>query len=108
MKEKQQEPLYSISVAARLIGVSPRVLRTYEEAELITPHRTRGKTRFYSNLDIKKLQLISYLHREECVNLPGIKVILEIMTGEKTFSKLTGLAQENQPRMQEKNENNEE
>ena len=94
MKQRDQEPLYSISVAARLIGVSPRILRSYEEAELITPHRTSGQTRFYSNIDIKKLYLISYLHQEESVNLSGIKVILAIMAGETTFSKLTSMAQE--------------
>lgn len=79
MTSRDKEPLFSISVAARLIGISPRVLRSYEDADLIRPYRTKGKTRLYSKQDIRRLQIINYLHKQKEVNLSGIKVILEIV-----------------------------
>lgn len=80
MKHRDKEPLFGISVASRLLGITPRVLRSYEEAELITPHRTEGNTRLYSQQDIRKLQVIYYLHKDMEVNLSGIKIILDLLT----------------------------
>jgi len=79
MNEKQ-EPLYSISVASRLVGISPRVLRSYEEAKLINPFRTEGQTRIFSNHDIKKIKIISYLNREKEINLAGIKALFKLIS----------------------------
>ncbi len=75
----KNEPLYSISVASRLVGVSPRVLRSYEDAKLISPYRTDGQTRLFSNQDINKLKVIYYLHQEKEINLAGIKAIFQLM-----------------------------
>lgn len=83
MNKHNQEPLYSISIVSRLTGLSPRILRSYEEAGLIEPYRSRGNTRIYSNADLKKIRLICYLQREKEVNLSGIRVIFEIMTENK-------------------------
>ncbi len=81
MREKRDnEPLYNISIASKLVGVSPRVLRSYEEAGLIKPHRTEGKTRLYSERDIRKMIVIHYLHKEKEVNLAGIKIILSLLS----------------------------
>ena len=75
---QEKEPLYSISVASKLVGVSPRVLRSYEEANLINPFRTHGQTRLFSNHDIQKIKLIHFLHREKEINLAGIKAIFAL------------------------------
>ena len=80
MKHQDKDPLFSISVTAKIIGISPRVLRSYEEANLVCPYRTQGNTRLYSQQDVRRLQLIYYLHKEREVNLPGIKVILDLLT----------------------------
>lgn len=80
MVERNEEPLFSISVVARLIGISPRTLRSYEDAELICPFRTEGRTRLYSKNDIRKLQVIHYLHKKKEVNLSGIKIIMDIIS----------------------------
>ncbi len=80
MKNRDREPLFSISVASRLLGITPRVLRSYEEAELINPYRTQGNTRLYSEQDIRKIQVIYYLHKDMEVNFSGIKIILNIIT----------------------------
>jgi MerR family transcriptional regulator, heat shock protein HspR len=77
---KQNEPLFSISVTARLTGSTPRSLRIYEDAELISPYRTGGNTRLYSQKDLEKLEIICYLHKIREVNLQGIKLLLQIIT----------------------------
>ena len=46
--EDKDRPLYMISVAAELAGVHPQTLRIYEQKGLVSPQRTRGNTRMYS------------------------------------------------------------
>ncbi|GAA3737865.1 heat shock protein transcriptional repressor HspR [Salinactinospora qingdaonensis] len=69
--------LYTISVAAELAGISPQTLRLYEQRGLITPARTQGGTRRYSDNDIARLNRISELVAAG-VNLTGVRHILEL------------------------------
>ena len=50
----RNRPLYMISVAAQLAGVHPQTLRAYEQKGLVTPQRTSGNTRMYSQADIER------------------------------------------------------
>ena len=59
--EDKNRPLYMISVAAELAGVHPQTLRIYEQKGLVSPQRTSGNTRMYSQADIERLQLINAL-----------------------------------------------
>lgn len=61
--EDKDRPLYMISVAAELAGVHPQTLRIYEQKGLVSPQRTRGNTRMYSQADIERLQLINGAYR---------------------------------------------
>lgn len=70
-------PLYMISVAAELAGVHPQTLRIYEQKGLVTPQRTSGNTRMYSQADIDRLQLINEL-TSEGINLAGVIRILDL------------------------------
>jgi MerR family transcriptional regulator/heat shock protein HspR len=70
--------VYIISVAAELAGVHPQTLRTYERRGLVTPKRTAGGTRRYSERDVSRVQLIQQLTQEEGVNLAGVLRILEL------------------------------
>lgn len=79
MRKRDYEPVYSISIAAHLLNVTPRLLRSYEEAGLVSPHRTAGNTRLYSEDDMKQLAVVCYLHQEKEVNLQGIRIILSII-----------------------------
>ena len=61
--EDRNRPLYMIGVAAELAGVHPQTLRIYEQKGLVSPQRTRGNTRMYSQADIERLELIlSLIH----------------------------------------------
>ncbi|HEY5548213.1 MAG TPA: helix-turn-helix transcriptional regulator [Coriobacteriia bacterium] len=71
-------PLYMISVAAELAGVHPQTLRIYERRSLVSPQRTAGNTRVYSDADIERLRLIQQLTQDEGINLSGVVRILEL------------------------------
>ena len=75
--EDKDRPLYMISVAAELAGVHPQTLRIYEQKGLVSPQRTRGNTRMYSQADIERLQLINEL-TDVGINLAGVIRILDL------------------------------
>jgi len=73
------EPRYVISVAARMLDVQTHTLRYYERVGVISPRRSRGNVRLYSDRDIALLQRIKTLVADMGVNLPGVEVILRMM-----------------------------
>jgi MerR family transcriptional regulator, heat shock protein HspR len=73
----QERAVYIISVAAELAGVHPQTLRIYERKGLLTPARTAGNTRRYSERDIDRLRAIQELTRRG-INLAGVKMIIEL------------------------------
>lgn len=75
--EDRNRPLYMISVAAELAGVHPQTLRIYESKGLVTPKRSAGNTRLYSQADIDRLELIGRL-TDEGINLAGVMRILDM------------------------------
>ncbi len=70
--------MYVISVAAQLSGMHAQTLRTYDRLGLVSPMRTRGGGRRYSERDIETLRKIQSLSQDEGVNLAGIKAIIEL------------------------------
>jgi MerR family transcriptional regulator/heat shock protein HspR len=70
-------PIFTLSVAADLLGLHPRTLRIYEEKGLVVPSRTEGNRRRYSQNDIQRFQFIRQLTRSG-VNLEGVRIILEM------------------------------
>jgi MerR family transcriptional regulator/heat shock protein HspR len=69
--------VYGISVASELSRLDPQTLRLYERRGLLTPARTDGGTRRYSDDDLVILQRIGELV-ESGVNLAGIAQILQL------------------------------
>ncbi|MFA5867064.1 MAG: helix-turn-helix transcriptional regulator [Actinomycetota bacterium] len=72
------EGVYVISVAARMVGMHPQTLRMYERVGLLSPKRTGGKSRRYSDEDIKRLLEIQELTQDLGVNLAGARLIIEM------------------------------
>jgi MerR family transcriptional regulator/heat shock protein HspR len=72
-------PVFTLSVAADLLGMHPRTLRIYEEEGLVVPARTPTKRRRYSQNDIKRFQFIQHLTQRLKVNLAGVRIVLEMM-----------------------------
>lgn len=72
------EPMYVISIAARLVGMHQQSLRYYERAGLIEPKRTGGNIRMYSNRDIQRIRQAQRLIDELGVNLAGVDIIIRM------------------------------
>ncbi|MFN0146726.1 MAG: heat shock protein transcriptional repressor HspR [Dehalococcoidia bacterium] len=72
------EPIYVISIAARLVGMHQQSLRYYERAGLIEPRRTLGGIRMYSNRDIQRIRQAQRLIDELGVNLAGVDIIVRM------------------------------
>lgn len=73
------KPMFTIGVVAELAGVHPQTLRSYEQKGLVTPKRTGGNTRMYSQADIDRLLLINEL-TDEGINLAGVMRILTLQS----------------------------
>lgn len=72
------EPVYLISIVAKILEIHPQTLRQYERENLICPSRSDGRIRLYSQRDIDKIKLILRLTRELGVNLAGVDIILRL------------------------------
>ena len=69
---------FLISVAAELAGMHAQTLRTYDRLGLVSPRRSSGGGRRYSQRDVDLLREVQRLSHEEGVNLAGIKRIIEL------------------------------
>lgn len=85
MQSNSDTPLYTISIAARLVRIDrpgepihPQTLRMYERLGLVAPRRI-GKNRLYSERDIERLRQIQRLTQDMGVNLAGVEIILGLL-----------------------------
>ncbi len=78
MSHSYDEPVYLISIVAKILEIHPQTLRQYERENLICPSRSNGRIRLYSQKDIDKIKLILRLTRELGVNLAGVDIILRL------------------------------
>lgn len=88
MQHGYDEPVYLISVVAKVLSIHPQTLRQYEREGLVEPSRTDGKMRLYSQKDIDRIKLILRLTRDMGVNLAGVDVILKLKTQLNEFENL--------------------
>ena len=78
MKERGEDlGVYAISVVAAMVGTGQQNIRLYERRGLLTPDRTAGGTRQYSDSDLTVLRRIGEL-LEEGLNLAGVAKVLEL------------------------------
>ena len=76
--KERESRTFLISVAAELSGMHAQTLRTYDRLGLVTPHRSSGGGRRYSQHDVDLLREVQRLSQDEGVNLAGIKRIIEL------------------------------
>jgi len=77
MSKHHLKAVYVISVAAELAGMHPQTLRIYERRGLVSPARTEGGNRRYSDEDIELLRRISEL-TDAGLNLEGIRRVMAL------------------------------
>lgn len=75
---KKKRGYFSISAAADILGVHQQTIRMYEKLGFITPRRSSGNTRMFSEEDIAFLEIIIYYTTELKVNLAGVEIILQM------------------------------
>jgi len=76
--ESRDSRTFLISVAAELAGMHAQTLRTYDRLGLVSPRRSSGGGRRYSERDVELLREVQRLSQDEGVNLAGIKRIIEL------------------------------
>ena len=100
-EHQHHHAVYVISVFAEIAGVHPQTLRNYERSGLLSPLRTSGGSRRFSDADLVALRRIQEL-TSAGVNLEGVKRIMalevELATREE---KMTHLANEAKSSVQE-------
>jgi MerR family transcriptional regulator/heat shock protein HspR len=75
---RDDEPCYTISVVARLVGVHAQTLRTYEREGLVRPTRSRGNIRLFSNQDVSRIQEIKHWVDQLGLNLAGVATMTKL------------------------------
>jgi len=76
--DERNQPIYVISVAARMLEVHPQTLRMYERQGLVRPRRI-GHIRMFSDSDVERIRQILRLKADLGVNLAGVEVILNLL-----------------------------
>jgi MerR family transcriptional regulator, heat shock protein HspR len=95
MANKDDARTFLISVAAELAGMHAQTLRTYDRLGLVSPERSSGGGRRYSQHDVDLLREVQRLSQDEGVNLAGIKRIIELTNQvEALRSRLRELSEE--------------
>ncbi len=79
MDRRADEPVYMISVAAKLLACHPQTLRMYEREGLLQPHRSGRNLRLYSDADLDRVRMIKRLTQELGANLAGVEIILDLL-----------------------------
>ena len=69
--------VYGITVAAELAGLGQQTLRLYDRKGLLTPARTAGGTRRYSDQDVTVLRRTVELLADG-LNLAGARRVLDL------------------------------
>src|SRR6516165_6518570 len=77
-RKKKGKAAYMISAVAETYDIHPQTLRLYEREGLLTPSRSEGNTRLYTQEDLERLELILNLTRDLGVNLAGVEIILNM------------------------------
>lgn len=65
-------PSFKIGDVAKLVGLSPTVIRTWEQLGLTRPRRTPSQYRLYSREDVRLLKRASFLRKVRGMNASAI------------------------------------
>lgn len=77
-KIKKKQAFFSISAVAKMFSVHQQTIRLYEKEGFITPKRSDGNTRMFSEEDVDRLEEIIHLTHQMGINLAGVEMILKL------------------------------
>jgi len=84
---KKKRGYFSISAVSKMFSVHQQTIRLYEKEGLISPKRSDGNTRMFSEDDVDKLEQVIYLTHELGINLAGVEMILKLQKQIKKMQK---------------------
>ena len=84
---KRKKAYFSISAVAKMFAIHQQTIRLYEKEGLISPKRSEGNTRLFSEEDVNKLEQIIYLTHELGINLVGVEMVLKLQKQIKKLQK---------------------
>jgi MerR family transcriptional regulator/heat shock protein HspR len=115
----RDEPIYTISIAAKLVRPAARgggraaeaakpihaqTLRMYDRLGLVRPRKV-GKNRFYSDRDIERLQQIQHFTQDIGINLAGVAYIFALLDqmrqAETTLERIEAMLRQAEDRVRE-------
>src|SRR3984885_325002 len=76
MNSSLAKSFFKIGDVARLVGVSPSVIRSWESIGLTRPSRTESKYRMYTAEDVKLLKRARFLRKVRGLNAAAIVELL--------------------------------
>jgi MerR family transcriptional regulator/heat shock protein HspR len=74
---KRKKGYFSISAVAQMFEVHQQTIRLYEREGFISPKRSEGNTRLFSEEDIQQLEEVINLTHRLGINLAGVEMILK-------------------------------
>ena len=77
--EKSTKPVYTISTAARLLGISIPTLRMYEKEGLIIPFKKSSSHRLYSDMDLERIKCLRNSINGNRMGLESIRRMLALI-----------------------------
>jgi len=77
MQKRGSNAYLKIGDVARMAGISPSVIRSWENLGLTRPQRSRSKYRLYTAEDVKLLKRARFLRRVRGLNAPAIVQLLK-------------------------------
>lgn len=84
---RRKKGYFSISAVAQMFSVHQQTIRLYEKEGLISPKRSDGNTRLFSEEDIDQLEQIIYLTHQLGINLAGVEMVLKLQDKVKKLQK---------------------
>lgn len=74
-----EEPIYPISIAAKLLNISVHTLRMYERESLIIPFKKVTNHRLYSKSDLERVRCIRSAINVHKISIAGIKTVYSLI-----------------------------
>ncbi len=106
---KRKKGYFSISAVAKMFSVHQQTIRLYEKEGLISPKRSEGNTRLFSEDDVNRLEEIIYLTHKMGINLAGVEMILRLQKRiNKMQNEMNALFNQVQQELDEESESNKE
>lgn len=78
MNVKRKKGFFSISAVSKMFSIHQQTIRLYEKEGLISPKRSEGNTRLFSEEDINRLDEVIHLTHQLGINLAGVEMILKL------------------------------